>query len=230
MDLKPKIQYTRRGALQSLLALGLAGCGASPTLDLVGRTISGRPKTDSGYGLSIAQIKDLPYASLGVRIGGGAPLVMVLATVEGGDLHWVSSDRAILVTRAGRLVQTVGLQRDLRATQYVADDPLRQIYMSGSVAAAPLVWRYIDLSNKDAFGVVVESQFSIVGDETLSILGAPHETLHVREHIRMPTWRWSVSNDFWLERDSGRLRKARQQYCPEQAAIEYELLKPPATA
>ncbi|MDB5988126.1 MAG: YjbF family lipoprotein [Nevskia sp.] len=221
---------SRRVLLQSMLGLGLAGCGASPTLDLVGRTLAGKPKTDSGYPLSVAQIRALPYASLGARFGGGGSVVMVLATYDGNDLHWVSADRAILVTRDGRLIQTVGLARDLRATQYVAADPLQQIFRSGSTEAAPKVWRYIDMSNKDAFGVVVESRYSVLGAETISILGTQHQTMRVRERIQVPSWRWSTDNMFWIDQQTGKIRRARQQYCPEVAVIEYEILKPPAAA
>ena len=220
----------RRALLQAMLGLGVAGCGVSPTLDLVGRTLSGTPKTDSGYPLSIAQIKAVPYATLGARFGSGASVVMVLATYDGKDLHWVSADRAILVTRDGRLVQTVGLARDLRATQYVAADPLQQIFSSGSAEAAPRVWRYIDMSNKDAFGVVVESTYTVLGPETISILGTPHQTLRIRERIRLPSWRWTTDNLFWIDQQTAMVRKARQQYCPEVDAIEYEILKPPAAA
>lgn len=220
----------RRSVLQAMLGLGLAGCGVSPTLDLVGKTLAGGTKTDSGYPLSLDQIRALPYATLGARFGGGAPIVMVLATADGDELRWVSADRVILVTRDGRLIQTVGLQRDLRATQTVVTDPFAQILSSGVTDSAPKIERYIDMSNQDAFGVVVESRYSIVGAETVSILGAPHATLHVREQVRMPAWRWSTNNDFWIDQETAKVRKARQQYCPEVAAIEYEILKPPASA
>lgn len=225
---------SRRALLQSMLGsmlgLGLAGCGLSPTLDRVGRTVASRPKTDSGYPLSIEQIKASPYATLGARFGSGAPIVMVLATADGRDLHWVSADRAILVTREGRLIQTAGLPRDLRATQYVAADPLPQIFRSGSAESAPRIWRYVDMSNKDAFGVVVESRYSILGTEAISILGSEHQTLRVRERVRVPSWRWAADNVFWIDQQTAAVRKARQQYCPEVAAIEYEILKPPAVA
>jgi hypothetical protein len=227
---KTPLLARRRAVLQSMLGLGMAGCGVSPTLDLVGKTLAGGSKTDSGYPLTLAQISALPYATLGARFGGGAPIVMVLATVDGDELRWVSADRVILVTRDGRLTQTVGLPRDLRATQIVAADPLVQILNSGVIDSAPKIGRYIDMSHQDAFGVVVESRYSIVGVETITILGVPHASLHVREHVNMPAWRWSTNNDFWIDQETAKVRKARQQYCPEVAAIEYEILKPPASA
>jgi len=219
----------RRAVLQAMLGLGVAGCGVSPTLDLVGKTLSGGTKTDSGYPLTLDQLRALPYATLGARFGGGSPIVMVLATVDGNELRWVSADRVILVTRDGRLTQTVGLPRDLRATQIIAPDPLAHILTSGTTDSAPKIWRYVDMSHQDAFGVVVESRYSIIGPETISILGILHATLHVREHVKMPSWRWSANNDFWIDRETAKVRKARQQYCPEVPAIEYEILKPPAS-
>lgn len=222
--------YTRRTVLAGLAGLGVSACASSPTLDLFATALSGvrdigKP---AAYPVSAAQIDALPYASLGLRVGRSAPAVVILASIEGEDLHWASADRVVLVTRHGRLVKTVGLPRDLVGTQMPTSDPLTGFGKTPGDASAARVYRFIDLRPKDDFGVAVESRFDEQGAETLRILGRDHETLRVRERITVRKWRWSTENLFWLDRESGQVWKARQQFCAEVPAITFEVLKPAA--
>jgi hypothetical protein len=206
------------------LGVGLSGCGLSTTLDMVRETVAGR-RESSGYPLSAEQIHAMPYACLGVHTR-GASAVMALANYDGEDLRWASADQVLFVTRRGRLIRTVGLERDLVYTQFAQPDPLGLPDFGAGRKAE--VCRRIDLRPEDAYGVAVESSFEVQGAEVITILGRPFTTTRVREHLRVQRWRWSADNLFWVEADTGIVRRARQQYCPEVAAIEYEVLKLPA--
>ena len=87
----------------------LGGC-ASDSLSLLGATLPrfGAAARGNGYPLSDAQIKAIPYASMGVHIGKSAGVVTILASVDGERLHWASADRIVLITERGRLVKTIG--------------------------------------------------------------------------------------------------------------------------
>lgn len=218
---------TRRAFLGGLTGLGLAGCGSSPTLDLIGQSFAGLSGGGaSSYPLSAERIRALPYASLGVRIGSNAPAVMILATYDGENLNWASADRVILVTHRGRLVKTVGLARDLAATQWTGADPVLS-YASGQVLETySHVNRFLDLRQKDEFGVAIQSNVRVAGDERISVLGTSYDTMVIAERISAPKWRWSAENLFWIDRATGRILRSRQSYCPEIDPITLEVLKP----
>lgn len=217
----------RRALLLAGASTVLAGC-ASDSLSLIGSTIGGFGQP-ARYPLSDAQIEAIPYATMGVRFGDSGGVVMVLASVDGDDLHWASADRVVLVTRRGRLVKTVGLARDLLTTRAAGGDALAQALAGDPAAAEARVDRLVDLRPKDDFGVPVESRWEVQGEETLRLLGRERPLIRVRERMVVRKWRWSADNVYWVEAGNGRVWKARQQYCPDVPVMTLELLNPAST-
>ncbi len=226
--------FRRREVLLGLAGsagtLALGGCGTSPTLDILGTAVTslGEIGKPAAYGLSAAQIDALPYASLGLRVGKGAPAIMILASIDGDELHWASGDGVVFVTKRGGLVKTVGLPRDLSSTQWAAADPLASYPLLPVVSRERSIYRFIDLRPNDDFSVPVESTFETKGDETISILGRSHSCMLVSEHVRVRKWRWSTDNLFWIDKESGRVWRSRQQFSPDTPTLTLELLKPAA--
>lgn len=223
---------TRRAALASVAGLAASACVTSPTLELMGSVLRGAGDSGkgSGYALDVAQIDALPYATMGLRIGRSPPAILVLANIDGESLHWASADRVVFVMQHGRLIKTVGLPRDLASTQWAALDPLPEFRSEPARSHEQQVYRYMDLRSPDDFSVPIESSFETLGDETIEILGRRHDTVRVREQVRVKKWRWSAENLFWIDKADGRIWKSRQQHCPEVPAMSFELLKPPVEA
>jgi len=177
--------------------------------------------------MSDEQLQRLPYATLGVTIGRNAPAVMVLATIDGDELRWVSADRVLFVTRKGRLVQTRGLKRDLIATEWSTDDPLLEaIQQAGDPNSSGNVTRFIDVGRPKAEHVGVASRFSAPVADTLATLNGVSESLRIEERVVVGDWRWAARNTFWVASGSNAVLKSRQQFCPEIPPIELEVLKP----
>lgn len=224
---------SRRQLLGGLLASGVAGCASdsNSTLNLFSKTITSKGRSAGDYPLSAAQIHDIPYATLGVRIGSNPRAVIVLATAEGATLSWVSADRVTFVTRGGWLLRTHGLRRDLAATRWqpiAGEDPLRAYAQTG-VPPQPGGYREIDLGHADEHGIAVESRFEVGKDETIVIQGRERLTRRIDEIAIVHPWRWKTRNSFWIDLQSGQVWRSVQQYCPEMPPIELEVLKP-ATA
>ncbi|MDR3415408.1 MAG: YjbF family lipoprotein [Nevskia sp.] len=218
----------RRQLLGGLVAVGASGCANNPdsTLNLFTKTVTGNVRSSSDYPLSAAQIHDLPYATLGVRVGDNPRAVMVLATVDGTLLQWVSADHVIFETEGGRLLRTRGLKRDLvdtRWTTATAEDPLAHLASTGTLPARG-VYREIDVGKERA--VAVESHFKLRGVETISIQGRQRTVHRVEEIAIVRDWRWETRNNFWFDAQSARVWRSSQQYCPELPPVELELLKP----
>lgn len=222
------VSLTRRGLLIAAGSLGLGGC-ASDSLSLLGATLPrfGASANRNGYPLTDAQIKAIPYASMGVRIGKSQGVVTILASVDGARQHWASADRVVLITEHGRLVKTIGLPRDLLTTRFTEFDPLSDA-ARGNRSTEANISRIIDLRPKDDFSVPIESRCAVMAEESLTILGETRRVLRVRERMVVRKWRWSTENLYWCDESTGRIWKSKQQFCPDVPAITLEVLRPAA--
>lgn len=212
----------RRELLWALGGLTASGCSVTPTLQLAAQALA----AGSAYPVTRSQIEASPYAKISARLGDAPRAVMVLSRYDGDDHHWVSANRALLVTRHGRLVQTVGLERDLRHTRHPADDPLPAGLHRLGGRAGPFR-KYLDVAPYD-FEVPVDFEYRPEGNDEIEILERRHATLRVREQIRVEAWNWRTTNFYWVDAATGMVWKSRQRYCPDVAALEIEVLKPPA--
>lgn len=167
-------------------------------------------------------VANLPYASMTAKIGRGQRSLLVLAEYDGPDLRWVAANDAALVTRNGRLVKTAGLDRNLRDTVGLEDDPIA----AATFEFAGLHLRKVDLWSERRFGVPIESTFEVIGRQTISILDNGHDTLVVRERNRAQSVRWSFDNIFWLDFQTGFAWKSLQHFDPSTAAVELQITKP----
>ena len=58
-------------------------------------------------------IKNIPYASMLVRIGKGPSALMILESINDDTFTWVSADGVYLVTKNGKIIKTAGLPNNL---------------------------------------------------------------------------------------------------------------------
>lgn len=216
---------------QWLLAMGssalLGGCAEdSPYSLFLDSLRAPRTRVDpDAYPVTASEVAQLPYATLGVRIGSAPRFVMVLTRRDGMRLEWVSPDRLLFVTHGARLMQTVGLSRDLATLESVSADALFE--REGLWDSAPAdARRLADLRHPDAYSVPVLSHWQTEARETISILGRERPMYRVREVQQVPLWNWHCENLYWIGQRDGRVWRSVQQFCPEVAPIELELLKP----
>jgi hypothetical protein len=229
-----KGMFSRRQVLGGMMVGGLAGCSSdnASVVNLFQKTITSKQPPANAYPLNAQQIHDLPYATLGIRIGSAPAAVLVLGTVDGTALRWVSADRVVFITSGGWLTQTKGLPRDLAATRWTglqAQDPLRSFIETGNLPPRG-VYREIDLLRANEKAVAIESRFEQRPDEVIDIQGKQHACRRLDEIAKMPSWRWGTRNSFWLDIQDGRVWRSIQQFCPEIPPMRLEVLKPLATA
>jgi hypothetical protein len=219
---------TRRNLLQGLAAAtGLGGCSSlSPSLDLYASSFRGTKQPRGDYPMSDQQIRQLPYATLGVRVGPNSPGVMVLATTQQDEYTWVSADGVIFVTRAGRLIRTRGLKRDLTALDWSTGDPLDAL-LQGQTFHRTVAGRQ-SLKLPIEGPIPFEASYAILGETSLRVLGEDIPAQLIEERLDFHSWRWSVTNRYWLGLGSRLIHKTIQQYCPELGPIELVALKSPA--
>jgi len=221
-----KRAVSRRRVLAIIGASAVTGCQQNQFMPSVVETARFAWQGPSEVPLTRTQIAEMPYATMRAKFAKNSGALLVLGRYDGEDLHWISANRAVLVSRHGRLVKTVGLPKNLLATQAIGTDPvaagLQRI--SGEVSAI----RLIDIGPDNHFQVPIHSTYQRVQEETIDILELEFRTLHVQERSVARTLKWEFVNDFWADRHTGFIWRSIQHVAPDLPPIEMEVLKPAA--
>src|SRR4051812_15000754 len=61
----------------------------------------------------------VPYATLGLQLGGTPEVLFILGTQNAAELDWYAGEDAFIRTRNGRILRTVGLPYDLGGVREV---------------------------------------------------------------------------------------------------------------
>jgi hypothetical protein len=217
----------RRQALSTLLAPILcSGCGENAIGNNVIALMRGRmgPPTPP---ITRDYADKLPYASMAARLGDKDPALMVLARVEGRDLVWRAGRYVVLVTRAGRVVQTAGLPGNIRNTWIQGADPLTD--RPQSLTRPVKFVRTIDIEAPGGAIQTINLRATLTpaGRRTVTIYGMSFETLELVEHNQAAGYDWSFTNRFWVDAKSGLMWQSRQPIVPGVPEILTQLMKPP---
>lgn len=165
----------------------------------------------------------LPYASITVTMKNLRRALLVLAKAENGELHWMSSDRGVLVTRNGRLVRTVGLPENLVHTDFLEADFFDG--WSGGQRTAASAKRLIDLAPGNRFGLLAEARIESEGREKVYIHTRTYDTIRFAEHCVVPQLSWKYTNIYWVG-DTGVMWRSLQYVAPGLAPIQIDINKP----
>jgi hypothetical protein len=216
----------RRARLSVLgLALGLGACSSDGNSDW--SSISAMVKgywTDSDT-VSVEQASNIPYATVGVRIGDGTQGVFILASQTGADSLWVSGRIVAITTRDGRIIRTAGLEHNLAG--YLPQASLPSSESAASWSTAHTISWTADLTEPTRYSVRVECQRQPQGVEAVTLLGKPIRALKVTENCSASEIGWNFVNTFWVGPDSGFVWKSIQSIHPDIDPIEIETLRPP---
>jgi len=174
--------------------------------------------------LTRADIDRIPYASIAVRLGDGPQALLILARFDGDDLHWISAENEVIVTRRGRVVETYGLPVNLKQTTFLTGDPVGRPL--SALEATTECMRTIDLEPRHIDGVLVRSRFASDGADDLTILGDHKATSLWTEANAASELDWEFKNQYWIDARSGYVWKSRQYLSPRLPALEIIVYKP----
>ena len=202
------------------------GCQASPLLRNFRETARflafGHPDVE----ITRQLVDRIPYASISAKVGRGPRSLLILGRRERRDLHWLSADRATVVTRHGRVVATAGFPENIRATHSSGEDPL-----GGSphrLARAVGFSRTVDIDKGNRYGLPIESTLTPLGAARIEIVDLELETVLVEEANSARAVNWSFRNYYWIDRLDGFVWKSVQHIARSFPPIEIEVLKPAA--
>jgi hypothetical protein len=205
----------------------LGGCAELPLIanatEAITYAVVGAPDTD----INRDAINNLPYASISAKIGSGPRSLLVLGKLENGREHWFSADRAVIVTRNGRIIKTAGFPENLRDTLPGDRDPVNRIlhkkWYDGKKHEIGFI-RRLDMEGN--FGIPVKSKFETLGPREIYIAGIKIETILVKELNRAFSINWTFNNFYWVDAYDGYIWKSSQHIARSFPPIDIEVLKP----
>jgi hypothetical protein len=217
------VQMSRAARIAAcfLAASALSGCGSDSDFGELGGmawksigSIGG-----GGPGIERSQAAAIPYATRGARYGSNAEALLVLATKSGDETEWLAGTQVSIVTRAGRIVRTVGLPYNLTGFE----GPIANT----GAAAAPGSYHYLmDFSDRHLFGIFVNCTQADIGAERVEIIGGSHDTRHIVETCHAPQIDWDFQNDFWKDVGTGYVWESVQNIHPAADELTLEMLRP----
>ena len=219
---------TRRMSRRFLLTAGLgavtAGCVDSPVIKNATQVARNAVVGNPDLPLQRTTVSKLPYASMTARVGKGPQALLILGRIDGREQHWLSTDRAAVVTRGGRVVRTFGFPENLRETRLAGEDPVdgRLHALSGP---APFT-RHLDLDPQRQYGVPIDSTFETIGEEKIRIVELDFDVIQVKERNVARVIGWEFENLYWVDAGDGFVWRSRQHIARSFPALQYDILKP----
>jgi hypothetical protein len=163
---------------------------------------------------------------MAAKIGKGPRSLIILGRIRGEELHWFSADRAVFVTRRGRLIRTAGFPANLRNTRLMDDDPVASL--GNKKPPAGSFRRLVDLVPANDYGILITSKLEAFGPQTIEIAELRFDTEVFREDCAARELDWKFQNWYWVDPKNSLIWKSTQHIHPDIPPVELELLKPPA--
>ncbi|MEZ8351071.1 YjbF family lipoprotein [Vibrio splendidus] len=225
-----------------IISLGLFLAGCSQQFQDVNSTFDEAFFGSSDVELSKEYIQTLPYSSMYAEVNDQGKIFMVLAYVgenpqTGAEqLKWMSSDKAMIVTENGRIVQTLLLPYENLSG--LAFQPLNTFSSANSsspdsssstfdVSANPGAqkWQAVyDWQPNYRFGYKANITRTYAGNETVETPLASIDTKKFQEKIQFPMLEQDITNEYWVD-SKGKVVKTIQYLGPDMTRLELTVLK-----
>lgn len=224
-----------------IISLGLFLAGCSQQFQDVNSTFDEAFFGSSDVELSKEYIQTLPYSSIYAEVNDQGKIFMVLAYVgenpqTGAEqLKWMSSDKAMIVTENGRIVQTLLLPYENLSG--LAFQPLDAFSSANSsspdsssafdVSANPGAqkWQAVyDWQPNYRFGYKANITRTYAGNETVETPLASIDTKKFQEKINFPMLDQDITNEYWVD-SKGKVVKTIQYLGPDMTRLELTVLK-----
>lgn len=174
----------------------LTGMGTSLWHSMTGR---------DGVSLTDDEIHNMPYASQYITLNHGPQLFVVLAFSEDGQQKWVTQDRAMLITRHGRLIKTIGLGDNLLQVGNLEADPLTAPAQIRDGASWTRLMGWTE--HQQVRYATARSQFRWEGSDSLKTGGDVTAVRVLTETVTTDHASWR--NRYWIDSD-GQIRRSEQ--------------------
>lgn len=167
--------------------------------------------------ISPSLIESIPYASAILQIGRGKPGLIILERKVNDKEYWVSADGVYIVLFKGKIIETSGLQHNLKSLR--SDNHSlhnKNIQFTN----------YYSFEQPDLLNLPVSISSLNVGRFTVDLLGSKKEMNLVEEDLFNRKINWKAKNLYWYD-DQGYLWKSEQNISPKLPTFFIEITKKP---
>jgi len=168
-------------------------------------------------------VKNIPYASSILKIGKGAPGLIILENKGKEKETWVSEDGIYLVFEEGRVVQTSGFFNNLTNFKSVKNNFAS---LMDTTETQFLIY-YYSYDSPELINMRVEASRRFVRKEKVKLLNREEELYLIEERIVNEYIGWKVINKFWVDNDMF-VWKSEQYISPKLPKFHIEVTKKPA--
>ncbi|MEJ6655456.1 MAG: YjbF family lipoprotein [Pseudomonas sp.] len=204
------------------VVLGLAMAGVTGCNSLSGDALQTMKLAISGpeSPVTVERVNAVKGPVLSARLG-VAEAMLVSSGPATGVVEWYGVTE-MLLTQHGRVTQTAGLPFDLIAP-LMADDPFNSGLLN--VADGFEITRQVDYPAQFQTGLRQHARYKRGPVEAVEYMGQRHMLQRIDEHIRMPELDFKATNHYWLEPDTGLVRRSTQYIAPDLPSLHLTLLK-----
>ena len=187
------------------------------------KTIKGAVVGYENDSITPGLVKDIPYASSILKIGKGAPGLIILESVSEDEETWVSADGIYLVFRGGRVIKTRGFFNNLTGFKSFEDNLRRLI---DSKEPEPFV-NYYSYDHPKLIDMKVSGERRFIRKEEVKLLGRMQQLYLIEESFKNSYTGWKATNKFWVD-DEMFVWKSKQFISPKLPEFNIEVTKKPA--
>ncbi|SDS45011.1 Group 4 capsule polysaccharide lipoprotein gfcB, YjbF [Halopseudomonas litoralis] len=204
------------------VVLGMAMAGVTGCNSLSGDALQTMKLAISGpeSPVTIERVNAVNGPALSVRLGVAEAMLVTRGSAT-GVVEWYGITE-MLLTQHGRVTQSAGLPFDIIAP-LVSGDPFNQGLLT--VADGLEITRQVDYPAQYLTGLRQHAHYERGPLEEVEFMGQRHMLQRVDEHIRMPELDFKATNHYWLEPDTGLVRRSTQYIAPDLPPLHLTLLK-----
>ncbi|HHF0504255.1 MULTISPECIES: YjbF family lipoprotein [Vibrio] len=174
--------------------------------------------------LTSDEIKQVPYASAYLRIGSQKQVFVVLAFAEENkvtgtkQLKWVSADKSMIVTENGRIIKTIGLQKNNLVAISGTYPKFNEV---NTIHSYSLTYDWMPKYRYN-YSATAQLSKSITSTVETALYNSPAQIFE--ESIYFKALDSKITNRYWVD-TSGNVLKTRQYLGPNMEPIEITFLK-----
>ncbi len=172
--------------------------------------------------ISADLIKNIPYASMTVKIGNGPRGLLILESKIFQENIWVSADAIYIKERNGKIIQTKGLNNNLQELEYTVDFADLK-----NVDTMRTYLYYKSFSNPTLKNLPLTARFSIKEKSLVKLINREIPLTLIEETITSKDLGWEFVNQYWID-DNSFVWKSSQRVSPRLPVIEFEITKKPS--
>lgn len=184
------------------------------------RTIKNTLITQENKLITPEIIDSIPYASMTLRIGRGAPGLVILESYEDEKETWVSADGIYLIIEQGRVVKTGGLLNNLVDFKAVDNDFNDLIKYKGSEK----LFYYYSYDKPELINMRVEANRKFIRKEQIDLLNSSKQLNLIEEKITNHFIGWTEINRYWVDNNNF-VWKSEQYISPKLPSFNIEVTK-----